>query len=396
MTFERYTEFQLISYQSIDQDEHHVFTLLYQPIIGTDAYSLYLTLVALQERNKKKEEKYIHRDVFDMLSLSPKDFLEARKKLEALGLLVVYQNEDLYLYELMAPLSAEAFIKDGSLGAFLFNEVGETQFNFLTNLFRMHDVKKQGFKNITCSFDEVFQSIPSQVSVTKQFQQNKNSQISLKDDRFDFELFLGGLSKNFVDKRKITQKIKDKIARLSYVYQLDEFTMQKVFMDSVDQSRNIDLEKLQKNAEYWFRFEHKSKGEESVHVGGHDEILDLCKKENPLHLLGALFDSNIATTELRTIETLLSNFDLPSEVINFLLVYGVGQTGGSFPSYNYFEKIAVEWQRAKVKTLEEALAYVKKRASKKNEQKAKSYKKEKNVLPKDIESDWLEDYIDNL
>lgn len=396
MTFERYTEFQLISYQSIDQDEHHVFTLLYQPVIGTDAYSLYLTLVALQERNKKKEEKYIHRDVFDMLKLSPNGFLEARKKLEALGLLVVYQNEDLYLYELMAPLSAEAFIKDGSLGAFLFNEVGETQFNFLINLFRMQDVEKQGFKNITCSFDEVFQSIPAQVSVTKQFQQNKNSQISLKDDRFDFELFLGGLSKNFVDKRKITQKIKDKISRLSYVYQLDEFTMQKVFMDSVDQSRNIDLEKLQKNAEYWFRFEHKSKGEEPIQVGGHDEILSLCKKENPLHLLGALFDSNVATTELRTIETLLSNFDLPSEVINFLLVYGIGQTGGSFPSYNYFEKIAVEWQRANIQTLEDALAYVKNRASKKSEQRSKGYKKQKNVLPKDIESDWLEDYIDNL
>jgi replication initiation and membrane attachment protein len=396
MTFERYTAFQLISYQSIDQDEHHVFTLLYQPIIGAAAYTLYLSLVALQERNKKKEEKYIHRDLFDLLKISPNDFLEARKKLEALGLLVVYQNEDLYLYELMAPLSAEAFIKDGSLGAFLFNEVGETQFNFLINLFRMHDVEKQGFKNITSSFDEVFQSIPAQVTVTKNFQQNKNSTISLKDNHFDFELFLGGLSKNFVDKRKITSRIKEKIARLSYVYQLDEFTMQKVFMDSVDQSRNIDIEKLQKNAEYWFRFEHKDKEEERTLVEGNQEIISLCKKENPLHLLGALFDSNIATTELRTIETLLANFDLKSEVINFLLVYGIGQTGGTFPSYNYFEKIAVEWQRAKVKTLEDALAHVKRRKTKQEESRKKSYKKEKNVLPKDIESDWLEDYIDNL
>jgi replication initiation and membrane attachment protein len=396
MTFERYTAFQLISYQSIDQDEHHVFTLLYQPIIGAAAYTLYLSLVALQERNKKKEEKYIHRDLFDLLKISPNDFLEARKKLEALGLLVVYQNDDLYLYELMAPLSAEAFIKDGSLGAFLFNEVGETQFNFLINLFRMHDVEKQGFKNITSSFDEVFQSIPAQVTVTKNFQQNKNSTISLKDNHFDFELFLGGLSKNFVDKRKITSRIKEKIARLSYVYQLDEFTMQKVFMDSVDQSRNIDIEKLQKNAEYWFRFEHKDKEEERTLVEGNQEIISLCKKENPLHLLGALFDSNIATTELRTIETLLANFDLKSEVINFLLVYGIGQTGGTFPSYNYFEKIAVEWQRAKVKTLEDALAHVKRRKTKQEESRKKSYRKEKNVLPKDIESDWLEDYIDNL
>ncbi len=396
MTFERYTEFQLITYHSIDQDEHHVFTLLYQPIIGCNAYSLYLTLVALQERNKKKEEKYIHRDLFDLLKLSPVDFLEARKKLEALGLLIVYQNEDLYLYELIAPLSAEAFIKDGSLGAFLFNEVGEVQFHFLINLFRMHDVAKSGFKNITSSFDEVFKSIPAQVTVTKQLQQNKSSHMELKNNHFDFELFLGGLSKNFVDKRKITNKIKEKIARLSYVYQLDEFTMQKVFMDSVDQSRNIDIEKLQKNAEYWFRFEHKDHEEESTSVSGNKEILELCKKENPLHLLGAIFDSNVATTELRTIETLLSNFNFPSEVINFLLVYGIGQADGSFPSYNYFEKIAVEWQRGKVSTFEEALEFVKQRKTSQNKKQTKQYKKEKNVLPKDIESDWLEDYIDKL
>jgi replication initiation and membrane attachment protein len=78
------------------------------------------------------------------------------------------------------------------------------------------------------------------------------------------------------------------------------------------------------------------------------------------------------------------------------LVYGIGQTGGSFPSYNYFEKIAVEWQRAKVSSLENALDYVKKRKKNQEQSRKKSYKKEKNVLPTDIESDWLEDYIDKL
>jgi replication initiation and membrane attachment protein len=189
--------------------------------------------------------------------------------------------------------------------------------------------------------------------------------------------------------------VKDKIIRLSYVYQLDEFTMQKVFMDSVDQDRNIDIEKLQKSAEYWFRFEHKDDPEDAIHVSGTKEILALCKKENPLHLLGALFESNVATTELRTIETLLANFPFPSEVVNFLLVYGIGQTEGKFPSYNYFEKIAVEWQRNKVSSLDEALAFVKNRKNESKKQ-TRQYKKEKNVLPKDIESDWLEDYIDNL
>jgi len=167
-------------------------------------------------------------------------------------------------------------------------------------------------------------------------------------------------------------------------------------MDSVDQSRNIDIEKLQKNAEYWFRFEHKDQEEEIEKVAGNEEILNLCKKENPLHLLSAMFDSNVATTELRTIETLLANFPFPSEVINFLLVYGIGQADGKFPSYNYFEKIAVEWQRGKVSSFEEALTFVKQRKTDQKKKQTKQFKKEKNVLPQDIESDWLEDYINKL
>ena len=75
--------------------------------------------------------------------------------------------------------------------------------------------------------------------------------------------------------------------------------------------------------------------------------------------------------------------------------YGIGQTDGKFPSYNYFEKIAVEWQRNKVSSLDEALVFVKQRKIDSKKQ-SKQFKKQKNVLPKDIESDWLEDYIDNL
>ena len=128
MELPRLDKFKLITYQNIDIDERNVVTLLYQPLIGCKAFSLYLTLWSLIDRSRLKTPIYLHKKLYDILNSTPKEFSDARKKLEAIGLLVVYQNEEMYLYELKAPLSAEEFIKDGNLGAYLFKEIG--QYNY--------------------------------------------------------------------------------------------------------------------------------------------------------------------------------------------------------------------------------------------------------------------------
>ena len=232
MKVDKLDKFKLITYQNIDIDERNVVTLLYQPLIGCNAFSLYLILWSLIDRSRLKTPEYHHSKLFDLADISPSKFITIRKKLEAIGLLVVYQNEDLLLYELMAPLSAEEFIKDGSLGAYLFSKIGKANFDEIISLFRISSIEKTGFKNITTNFDEVFDSVPSPIETEDSFLNRSKSRITINNN-FDFDIFFEGLSKNFVDHRKITSRVKEKISRLSYVYNLDEFTMQKVFMDAV-------------------------------------------------------------------------------------------------------------------------------------------------------------------
>ncbi len=393
--------FKLITYQNIDIDERNVVTLLYQPIIGSSAFGLYLTLWSLIDRSKLKTPEYYHSKLFDLVNISPSAFIEIRKKLEAIGLLVVYQNEDLLLYELKAPLSAEEFIKDGSLGAYLFSQIGKANFDEIINLFKISSIEKTGFTNITSTFDEVFDSIPKLIETKDEFINRSKSKITINHN-FDFDIFFEGLSKNFVDHRKITSRVKEKISRLSYVYNLDEFTMQKVFMDAVGKDKGINLDLLSKRAGYWFKFEKKTdnlklkeKGKETRELVAGDlspnESIELCKTSNPLDILNELFGSKPATVELKIIEQLLENSGLSLELINFLIVYVVGNTDG-FPSYNYFEKIAVDWKRRGFNTIEETILYIKSR----NKRLSTKNIKEKNLLPKDIESDWLEDYIKNF
>jgi replication initiation and membrane attachment protein len=397
MEFTRADKFKLVTYQNIDVDERNVVTLLYQPLIGSDAFSLYLTFWALIDRSRLGTPEYNHSKIFDLLSISPIEFIAVRKKLEAIGLLVVYQNDNLYLYELKAPLSAEEFIKAGILGPYLFTKVGRTNFDELINLFKLSSFEKSGFKNITTNFDEVFSTSKSKIEVTEDLISRSKSCITINHE-FDFDVFFEGLSKNFVDHRKITKRIKDKIQSLSYVYDLDEFEMQKVFMDAVDKDKNVDFDMLSKRARFWFQFDNKTNDlvlqEKGKHKGtedlSRDEILKYCKTENPRHIIEFLFNSKPSTSELRIVEQLLDNVGLSVELVNFLIVYVIGQTG-SFPTYGYFEKVAIEWQRNKLTNMDDAIKFVKNRQ---NNQKPKRYSK--NEIPKDIEPDWLKSYMDKL
>lgn len=388
--------FRLITYQSLDVDERDVLTLLYQPILGSDAFTLYLTLWSFINRDRRKSPEFTHAMLYDILRMSPSSFEQARQKLEAIGLLDTYHNDSLYLYEIKAPLSAEEFIHDGSLGAYLFSRMGKDVFDTISNLFKLSTNDKEGFTNISSTFDKVFDSLPKPIETTHKYQNRHKGKIHIKHN-FDFDLFLDGLSKNFVDRRKITKAVKEKIMNLSYVYNLDEFTMQKVFMDSVDKQRNIDQEELSKNARKWFEFDKETvyqeplpKQKESI---SHADMLAKCKTENPSTILSILSNGKPSTQELNVIERLMENYEFPVEVYNFMMVYVIGVLS-DFPSYNYFDKVAVDWQRNHVETIDDAIKAIKNRQVRMDKQ-TKRKPTEKHTIPNDVESDWFDEYWKN-
>lgn len=400
---DRLNEFTLTTYQNIDLDERNTFTLLYQPLIGKKAYSLYLTLWSMMDRSRLKTPSYIHSTLYDILGMTPKIFIETRKKLEALGLVVVYQKEDEFLYELKAPLTAEEFIKDGALGGYLFNKVGQQNFDIIVSLFKISEIEKQGFTNVTTSFDDVFESVSKRVDVKEKLLDHSKSKIDIDND-FDFEIFFDGLSKQFVDKRKVTTKVKEAIKRISYVYNLDEIDMQKVYMDAVTKDKDIDLALLSKSASKWYSYENRSSSVSLESIERNKDVAvkkGMCKEDlfeylskvHPIDLLENESGIKAASSELKVIESLLEKSTYGIEVINVLILYVLEIKSGSFPSYNYFEKIISEWKRNNIETLEDALEYIKKR----NKPREKAvYKNNKKALPEDIKSDWLDDYIKSL
>ena len=86
------SKFHIYSSFTLSQDDVHALTLLYAPLIGNDAFTLYMGLNALLERNNLKSEEIIHQDLFDIYSLKPVDFMRSKNKLEGIGLLLTYEK----------------------------------------------------------------------------------------------------------------------------------------------------------------------------------------------------------------------------------------------------------------------------------------------------------------
>ena len=133
--------------------DYQVLTLLYQPVIGDTAFTLYLTLMNLMDRQSLISEEYLHSDLESILNRKL-DIIETdRYKLEAIGLLVTFFSADTFTYEIKLPLSARSFINDGILGQYLIAGISKKRFKKLLKIFKISvPNKKQKYnKSIECT-----------------------------------------------------------------------------------------------------------------------------------------------------------------------------------------------------------------------------------------------------
>ena len=102
----------VLSKSVVSNLDRRIITLLYQPIIGYTAVSLYFTL--LDDLDKMViSESFTHHHLMSMMQLKLESIVKAREKLEAIGLIKTYLKKDSvnnYVYLLYAPLSAQEFL----------------------------------------------------------------------------------------------------------------------------------------------------------------------------------------------------------------------------------------------------------------------------------------------
>ena len=371
--------------------DYQVLTLLYQPIIGQTAFTLYLTLMNLMNRQDLISEEYLHSDLESLLGLKVSEIEQERHKLEAIGLLITFFANDNFTYEIKLPMSARSFINDGILGEYLIASITKTRFKKLLKIFKVKTPNKKQKYNISKAFNEVFPSIEMNNSEyeTDLLSNKTNGFSRLNNYNFNWRLFSDSISEDIYDLNNLTEAVKSKIEQLSYVYGHNELKMADVFVKSLDSENMVNIEVLAKNARSNYTFEpiDPNKEEVQVNVESHDNIEDYFKSISPKDLLAELGDGLVSTADLRHVERLIDEVGLDSGVVNVLLAYIAKTKGNNLPSYTYIQKVGMAWKRDKIDSVELALDYIKHLDSSKDKP---NYKK--STRP-DVKPDWLDEYL---
>ncbi len=363
-TLDSNSKFNVYASFTLSYDDINTMSLLYAPLIGSDAFMLYFGLNSLLERNNMKSENMIHQDLFDIYSFKNNEFLNARMKLEGIGLLMSYLTDDgTYYYYLCPPLTAKSFIKDATLGLYLYSKLRNETFEFIYNHFKIEKLDKKMVTNITKSFDEVYDLDINNNSTFEKFGyilgRNPNTGLVIKSNKFDFDKFKKAINQDFLEVG-ITKEFQKQIETLAFSYKFNENEMIGLYHDSINKSGYFDYRLLKKKANQLFNYNRNMKAPvlttkmEDTTSG--DDIISYLDNVSPVDLLDANLNQYPAEY-IDTINQIYSEIDLPRGVLNCMIIKVLKDKSGELPRIAYFKKVAGTWMSANVFSTEDAIKY---------------------------------------
>lgn len=365
----------IINQTILTEVDKKIIISLYEPIIGPIAVSLYLTLWADLDKLEIMSKDFTHHHLMTILKTKLVDIENARKSLEAVGLLKSYikRNDNIneYLYELYSPLSASEFLNHPVLSVLLLNNIGENEYNIILNNYKRHTFSKGDYEEITSSMNETFKSVNESV-----YEENIRSVKKLGvniESSIDFELLESTLPKGLVTSKTFNKKTRDLINQLAFIYNIDSVKMSEIIRLVIDEYGIINKDKLRistrKNYEYnnngslptiVYRTQPEYLKSPSGDLSNRGKMIHVFENTKPYDFLKSKNRGIKPTSrDLKLLEHLAVDFDLPPGVINVLVDYALLVNNGKLNSA-YLETIAGDWSRRNVKTVEDAMSIAEK------------------------------------
>ena len=356
------SKFNIYASFTLSNDDINTMSLLYAPLIGSDAFMLYFGFVSLLERNNMKSESMIHQDLFDIYSLKNNEFLNARYKLEGIGLLITYEASDgSYLYYICPPLTAKSFIKDATLGLYLYSNVRRETFDFIYNHFKIERIDTKTVTNITKSFDDVYDSNTTNDASFEKFGyilgRNPNTGLVIKYNDFNFDTFKKKIDTSLLEVGLNNEFIKQ-IENLAFVYKFNESEMAGLYNDSINKMGFFDYRLLKKKANLLFNYNRNMKAPILTTKMDEDEenIVTYLDNVSPSDLLDAQLNS-YPVDYLDTINQIYTEIELPRGVLNCMILKVLKDKSGELPRVNYFKRVSESWIKDNVFSTIDAIRY---------------------------------------
>lgn len=379
--------FVVINKNVFTEHDQKIIMMLYQPIIGSIATNVYFTLITYI--NKNEETNHYH--LMMNMKLNLDNIVEARKKLEGLGLLKTYLSSDKnikkFVYEIYNPLSAYDFMASPLLSTLLINNIGKTAYNDLVNEFKLKTIDLSNYTDISEPFTKIFKlkNIEVNNNLEVSLEKNVKNEISIKaniDLKGIFEL----IPDDLLNKKTITNDTINLINNIAYVYNLDNTAIRELIINSTDISHKLSKNLFKQNAHNYYTFNNNGKITNIIYQKQEEDSqsknLDFSNKSkliysfenvSPYDFLSSKYEKGIPTkSDLKILEYLLVELNMKPGVVNVLIDY-ILRTHDNKLSKAYVDAVASQWLKSHIETTKDALELAKKEY--KNIQKASKSKK---------------------
>lgn len=397
--------FVVINKSILNDQDRRILTMLYQPIIGSSAIGLFFSLWSYLDKLEIMSLEYTHHNLMTSMKMRLESIIEAREKLEAIGLIRTYIKKDNInnlIYELYSPLTPYEFFNNPILSVSLYNNIGKIEFEKVKEYFKIPRINLKDYEEISCNFSDVFEStninsFENMIDDIKKVNINKLSIIS----KIDLDNAVSLIPDEMFNIRSLTRETKDLIYKLSFIYNLDDEEVSELIRNSLNDKRTIDKKLLRDNARKYYQFEHSGKLPSIIYrnqpeylrkvegdTSNRAKMIYQFETTSPYDFLVNKHDGTKPTkNEYSILEYLLIDMNLKPGVVNVLLDY-VLKINNNKLIKNFIEVIAEQWSRSKIETVEDAMALAE-----------KEYKKSKKIKTKtkivEEKPDWFNKEIKN-
>lgn len=364
--------------------DRRIITLLYQPIIGYTAVSLYFTL--LDDLDKMAiSDAFTHHHLMMMMQLKLDSIVKAREKLEAIGLIKTYLKKDNvnnYVYLIYAPLSANEFLTHPVLGIILYNNLGKNEYDNVVKSFKIPRVSLKDYTDITTPFSSCFTSVPGSSYIIENFDVlGRNSNALQIESKIDINLLIESIPKNMVNEKCFSKEVIELLQNLAFIYKLDVEELSAIVRNNLNDRGMIDKLELRKACRNYYQFENNDRLPTVIYktqpeylrnpkgdVSKRAKLIYSFETTSPYDFLASKCKSGEPSSrDMRLIEELMIDFHLNPGVVNVLLAY-VLHINNKKLNKSYVETIAGQWQRLEIETVEEALTLTEKEYKKKRKE----------------------------
>lgn len=364
-------------------------TKFYQPILGPTAFSMFYVLKNELKKQPLLSGRSMQSQLLVQLNAGRGAASEAIKRLEAVGLLRTFTQEDqvglVYVYELQPTLTPKEFIEDNLLSILLLGEVGEERFNQLrdyANRYRLATTEEK-LTETTHNFLDVFHVDERQIvqlpDEIKEAQQNFQTSPERPNEAAILDDFSWSTLVQLLHNQPITtedlEKNRELITVEHHLYGIDEPTMVKIITQSADLVTNkIRPNKLKQIVAAGYRVDAEVQAKEPAPVdkqaqvksnltGEEEKLLAACEYYAPVIFLQQLKQQTggfVTSGERNIIRNFIQEQKINPGVVNLLSWYVIASLGRPTLQANYVNTIANNWLRAGVKNSRDALHEIQK------------------------------------